>query len=173
MSCQDLVAGLRFFRVRLGPQPVVPLLPLCFARWTSTKFSKQQHVLVSTVFQVATSLCVISGVFAAIVFQLLNIYSKAALGTSNDAGYLAFRAATATFRIWGFRAFLVNMSAFDVSFLTQLYNALWEDARQREHPAALTTAGKCIMGGSCLLALASYYVLRAVMNLASIHVFGL
>ena len=58
-----------------------------------------------------------SGVFTAILFQLLTIYGKTALGMGNDGGYIAFKSASRMFRIWGFRSFLVEMTAFVVSFM--------------------------------------------------------
>jgi hypothetical protein len=104
--------------------------------WTSTKFHKDQGALVGHLFTVSTALCVVAGVFTALLFQLLDIYSKSALGMVNDNGYLAFTAATAVYRKWGFRCFLAETSAFVVSFLLNLYNTLWENVRVLDPPPA-------------------------------------
>jgi len=58
--------------------------------WTSTKFSTEQKEVVSNIFYAASVLCVMSGVFTAILFQLLTIYGRTALGIGNDGGYIAF-----------------------------------------------------------------------------------
>ena len=65
--------------------------------WTSVKFKREQPVEYYS-FIISTALCVISGAFCAILFQLLGIYSKSALGMVNDDGYRAFQAATAIYR---------------------------------------------------------------------------
>lgn len=140
--------------------------------WTSTKFSEKQNKVVSNVFNVATALCITSGAFTAIIFQLLTIYGKAALGVGNDGGYIAFKSATAAFRVWGFRSFLVNMLTFVVSFMSQMYNTLWEDARHHNHKSALTATGKFIMGGSVIFMMTGCSAIYAVLSLASQHVFS-
>ena len=112
-----------------------------------------------------------SGVFTAILFQLLTIYGKTALGMGNDGGYIAFKSASRMFRIWGFRSFLVEMTAFIVSFMSHLYNTLWDNARQHDSKSALTTTGKLIMSGSVILMLSGLSCVRAVLNLASQLVF--
>jgi hypothetical protein len=114
----------------------------------------------------------LSGVFTAILFQLLTIYSNSALGMSNDVGYIAFKEATRVFRIWGFRCFLTEMMSFLICFMSHLYNVLWNNARQRDHKSILTTTGKCIMGGSVVLMVVGIYLIRAVLSLASQHIFS-
>jgi len=139
--------------------------------WTSTSFSKEQNKIVSNVFNSATALCLMSGIFTAILFQLLTIYSKSALGMGNDAGYMAFKASTRAFRIWGFRCFLTEMVSFVLVFITRLYNSLWMDARQCDEKSTLTTTGKFIMGGSVILTATGVSLVHAVLRLASKQIF--
>ena len=142
-----------------------------FRSWTSTSFSKDQNRIVPNVFNIAAVLCMMSGVFTAILFQLVLIYSKAALGMGNDAGYLAFKEATHIFRIWGFRCFLTEMISFVLVFLSRLYNSLWNDARKQGRDTILTFTGKLIVGGSVVLMLIGSALIRAVLHLASQHVY--
>mmetsp|Transcript_27365 Transcript_27365/g.29537 ORF Transcript_27365/g.29537 Transcript_27365/m.29537 type:complete len:299 (-) Transcript_27365:287-1183(-) len=165
--------------------------------FTSVKFKKEQSRIVCNIFNIATALCIISGAFTAILFQLLTIYSKSALGHSNDVGYLTFKAATRHFRHWGFRCFLTEMISFVVSFMASLYNLLWDNARRLERAqlatatasgsgksgsdaasdivvgskSALTRTGKMIFGGSVFLMLLGAYQIRLVLLLAAEHVY--
>ena len=143
-----------------------------FLRFTSTKFSKDQHKAVSNTFNIATSLCVMSGAFTAILFQLLVIYSKGALGMVHDTGYLQFKAATSAFRMWGFRCLLIEVISFLVSFLMSLYNTLWTDAREHRGQKGLTKTGTGIMIGSVLLMLIGSYQIHVVLNLATKYIFS-
>mmetsp|Transcript_27830 Transcript_27830/g.75721 ORF Transcript_27830/g.75721 Transcript_27830/m.75721 type:complete len:156 (-) Transcript_27830:1917-2384(-) len=146
--------------------------------FTSTKFHTKQNRIVRNAFYISTVLCIMSGAFTAILFQLLTICSKSALGISNDEGYLAFKAATGTFRHIGFQCFLMEMIAFVVSFVVHLYNALWTNARELEKAkggepkAKLTRIGKGIFGGSLLLSLAGVYGIHKVLTLAGQHIFS-
>jgi hypothetical protein len=143
-----------------------------FHRWTSTSFSNDQNKIVPNMFNVANALCMLSGVFTAILFQLLTIYSKSALGMGNDVGYMAFKEATKTFRIWGFRCFLTEMMSFLVCFMTHLYNMLWNNARKRGRKSILTPTGMFIMGGSVILTVIGVHHIWAVLSLASQHIFS-
>eukprot|EP00536_Pseudo-nitzschia_multiseries_P003197 jgi/Psemu1/7154/gm1.7154_g len=118
-----------------------------------------------------------SGAFTAILFQLLTIYSKTALGMSNDEGYLAFKAATSAYRRLGFHCFLIEMVSFVVSFVVRLYNTLWtnawrEETTKGEPKRALTLTGRFIFGGSLVLVLVGASVIRAVLTLATQHVYS-
>jgi len=123
------------------------------------------------VFNMSTTLCILSRAFTAILLQLLTIYSKSTLGMDNDEVYFALKtAATTTFRMWGFRC-LTEMMSFVVCFMSRLYNRLWDNARQRDYESALTTTGKVTMGGSVVLMVLGFYLIRSVFNLASQHVY--
>ncbi|KAG7347747.1 hypothetical protein IV203_016452 [Nitzschia inconspicua] len=140
--------------------------------WTSTKFSKEQSSFVSNSFTISTTVCVIAGAFTAILFQLLVIYSKSALGMSNDAGYASFKMATAIYRKWGFRCFLTELMTFVYSFMISLYNTLWNDAEA--HPDNVDMSrrvGTYIMAGSILLILLGSYHINSILNLATKLIF--
>lgn len=139
--------------------------------FTSTNFSNEQNTIVSNAFHATTALCILTGTFTTILFQLVTIYSKSALAMGNDEGFLAFKAATSAFRIWGFRCFLTEMMTFMVSFMSKLYNSLWDDARKRGSKSTLTTTGNLMLGGSVALLIIGTYLIQFVLHLASVHVY--
>ena len=73
-----------------------------------------------SVFTASTILCIVSGMFTAVLFSVLGIYSREALGLGNESGYVAFAAATAIHRKWGFRAFLTTCLSFVASFVISI-----------------------------------------------------
>jgi hypothetical protein len=140
--------------------------------WTSTKFPKEQHSFIPNSFTISTALCVTAGAFTAILFQLLVIYSKSALGMSNDAGYASFKMATALYRKWGFRCFLTELTTFVYSFMISLYNKLWVEAQAHpETPHLSKRVATYIMAGSIILALLGSYHIKNVLNLATKFIF--
>jgi hypothetical protein len=141
-------------------------------RMWSTTFSKDQSTLVGYIFTISTALCIMTGAFTAILFQLLVIYSKSALSMGNDEGYMAFRVATAMYRKWGFRCFLTEISTFVFSFAICLYNKLWNDARV--HPVEkplFQRAGVYIMAGFIILMAIGAYEIKNILNLATNLIF--
>jgi hypothetical protein len=140
--------------------------------WTSTKFSKEQHSFVSNSFTISTVLCAIAGAFTAILFQLLVIYSKTALGMSNDAGYASFKVATAWYRKWGFRCFLIELTTFVYSFMISLYNNLWNEAKAHPETTDLSKrVATYIMTGSIILVLLGTYHIKNVLDIATKLIF--
>mmetsp|Transcript_28071 Transcript_28071/g.52681 ORF Transcript_28071/g.52681 Transcript_28071/m.52681 type:complete len:236 (+) Transcript_28071:34-741(+) len=139
--------------------------------WTSTKFSKDQSPWISNSFTISTTLCVVAGAFTAVLFQLLGIYSRSALGMGNDEGYVAFKTATALYRKWGFRCFLTELLTLVVSFLLSLYNKLWNEAGRQVETPLLKRAGTYIMAGSVILILLGGYHIQKVLELATKNIF--
>jgi hypothetical protein len=121
--------------------------------------------IASSLFKLLETLCIVSGVFTAIMFQLLGIYSKSALGMMNDKGYLAFKAATAVYRKWGFRCFLISLGSFVGVFLLSLYNKTICDNDGADR------WDKAIFAASLLLAVLGAYHIKAVLNLATHFIF--
>jgi hypothetical protein len=134
--------------------------------WTSTKFKKEQSPIVSHGFIVCKTLCVISGVFTVILFQLLCIYSKSVLSF-----HVAFKTATAIYRKWGFRCFLMELSTFMFSFLLSLYNTVWMEAREHDDKELYQRVGTYIVMGSAVLLLLGAFHIHCVLDLATKHIF--
>jgi hypothetical protein len=139
--------------------------------YSSTKFpkrkdeTKQQTDMVkymNSLFTAITSLCIISGAFTAVLFNILGIYSKSALGMVNEEGYLAFRAATQVYAKWGFRSFLTTCVSFVGSFLLSLY------ARIKSEDDKL---GRAVLIGSIIVASLGAYHIRQVLCLATEFIF--
>ena len=144
---------------------------MIFHRCTSTNISKEQNTIVTNIFHTTTALCILTGTLTTVLFQLVTLYTKSALAMGNDEGYLAFKAATSGVRIFGFRCFLTEMMSFMVSFMSKLYNSLWDDARKRRSKSTLTTTGSLIFGGSMTLLIIGTYMIKSVLHLASVHIY--
>jgi hypothetical protein len=134
--------------------------------YTSTNFkrdpSKKNDWILRSLFSIFSGVCVISGAFTGIMFQLLGIYSKSALGMGNVEGYKAFQAATAPYATLGFRTFLICLSSFVGTFLINFYNMTKEDGG----------LGKKIFGFMALLTIAGGVVIKHILNLATVHIFA-
>lgn len=112
-------------------------------------------------FHLISGVCVLSGTFTGVMFQLLNIYSKTALSMGNEAGYLAFKAATAKFRKLGFYTFLTCLGTFTGTFVLSFYEKVKDDGR-------LGNYFKCFIG---MLALAGIFGVKIILNGATTHIF--
>ena len=135
----------------------------CLRLYTSQKFAK--HPITKTtrwcefVFTAFTTLCIIGGTFTAVLFNILGIYTKECLGMHNDSGYLAFQAATAIYRKWGFRTFLMTCLSFVGSFLLSVYEKVREEGSTR--------VATFIMVGSIVLALLAGFHIQMVLRMAT------
>jgi hypothetical protein len=134
--------------------------------YTSTKFkrdpSKKNDWILRSLFSIFSGVCVISGAFTGVMFQLLVIYSKSALGRGHVEGYKAFQAATAPYTRLGFHTFLICLSSFVGTFLISFYDMTKEDEG----------LGKKIFGLMALLTIAGGVVIKHILNLASVHIFA-
>ena len=83
--------------------------------------------------------------------------SKESLGMANYAGYLAFRKATAIYRKWGFRTFLLTC----LSFVGGFGLAVWERTQEGDRK------GEIILLGCIVLAILGGYHIRQVLVLAT------
>jgi len=132
--------------------------------YTSTKFKsnvKRFDSVLPCVFYFLEALCIVSGVYTAVSFQLLGIYSRTAIGMGNMEGYVAFRAATAIYRKWGFRCFLTSLFSFMGCFMASFYNRMSEYGR----------AGKSIFAVAACLAIAGSCEIFSILQLSSKIVF--
>jgi len=134
--------------------------------YTSAKFkrdpSKKYDSFLPNLFFFFSGVCVITGIFTGIMFQLLGIYSRSALGMGNLAGYAAFKAATESFRRLGFQTFLTCLGSFVVIFLIHFRNMTNEGGR----------FGDKVFSLIAILALLGGVALKEALNLATVHVFA-
>ena len=132
--------------------------------YTATTFKsngKRFDSVLPCVFYFLEGLCLVSGVYTAVSFQLLGIYSRTAIGMGNMEGYVAFRAATAIHRKWGFRCFLTSLFSFMGCFMASFYNRMSEYGR----------AGKSIFAVAACLAIAGSCEIFSILQLSSKIVF--
>ena len=106
-------------------------------------------------------LSVLSGAYTTVVFTLLPLYSKMALGRGYDKQFLEFWAATAQIRETGFTAFLSSLVSFEIAFVLSLYLR----TRGRRKRMLVTVA--------TIICLASFWEWTTVMKLASKYLFTL
>lgn len=72
-------------------------------------------------FFVAVVLSILSGSYTTVVFTLIPLYSKTALGRGYDQQFLQFWTATANLRETGLLAFLCCLVSFEVAFCLSLF----------------------------------------------------
>jgi hypothetical protein len=137
-------------------------LPTNFSKRNGKKRSDDKKYL-NTISSAATSLCLLSGAFTVIFFNIVGSYTNTALRMSNDQGYLAFRAATHTFSKWGFRCFLTSGASYLVSFLLNLYARITRDEDQ--------VYGKAVLGSCVILALLAGYHIHQVVGMATKYIY--
>mmetsp|Transcript_20269 Transcript_20269/g.49704 ORF Transcript_20269/g.49704 Transcript_20269/m.49704 type:complete len:244 (+) Transcript_20269:132-863(+) len=144
----------------------VLILNAALRLYTSTKFqrnpSDKNDWVLPNLFSFCAGTCVIAGSFTGIMFHLLGIYHKSALGMGNHAAYLAFKEATAGLLQLGFRTFLTCLGSFVATFLISFKNKANEDER----------FGNKIFTAMTILTLLGGIVLKKVLNLATVHIFA-
>jgi len=141
------------------------IMNACLRMYTSQKFPKNKDdsskkSLLEFAFTACTTGCVLSGVFTAVVFNLLGIYSKEAIGMGNNAGYIAFRNATHVFRQLGFRCFLFTC----LSFIGSFGISVWEKCRRQQR-------GFVFFALSTVSVLVGAYHIQVILNLATEHIY--
>ena len=72
------------------------------------------------VFMVSVVSSILAGSYSTVVFSLLGLYSKTALGMGLDENFIRFFKETAGIRQNGFDAFVVALVSFEISFVTSL-----------------------------------------------------
>jgi hypothetical protein len=106
------------------------------------------------------TLCVIASVlygsYTTIVFTMISLYSKQALGRGLDPSFLEFYEATQVFRDSGFRSFLYSLVSFQGAFVLSLFLKLKGEQRQ-----------KWMVAIASLVAFVSFWRWSTVMALAS------
>lgn len=104
---------------------------------------------------------ILSGSYTTVVFTLLALFSKTALGRGYDAQFLNFWAATAGLRESGLESFLASLVCFELAFILSLF--LRTEGERR----------KILVVLACLIALFSFSRWIKIMQLASSLLFPL
>lgn len=79
------------------------------------------EVMAMDAFTLCTIVSVLSGSYTTVIFSMLALYSKRALGQGLDSRFLEFFAATEDLRESGFRSFIYSLISFETALLLSLY----------------------------------------------------
>ena len=82
---------------------------------------KALDTLASYLFYVSSTYAVVSSAFTTILFTLVSLYAKTAIGMGTDVRYLQFLDATGHIRADGFFAFMRAIKTFGISFVLSTY----------------------------------------------------
>jgi hypothetical protein len=104
---------------------------------------------------------ILSGSYTTVVYTLLALFSKIALGRGYDAQFLQFWSATAGLRESGFEAFMASLVCFEFAFILSIF--LKTSGRRR----------KLIVLLACTLAACSFARWYQIMRLVSTMLFPL
>jgi hypothetical protein len=126
-----------------------------------TPGKKLRKLLALDGFFLSVVLSVLSGSYATVVFTLIPLYSKTALGRGYDSQFLKFWAATSGIRETGFSSFLFSLISFELAFVLSLYIRL--RGRRKKMLVAIAT----------IICMASFWEWSRVMQLASTYLFTL
>jgi hypothetical protein len=115
---------------------------------------------VIALFYSSSTLSLLSSLYVTLVFSLVGLYSKTALGLSKDAQYLKFIDATRKQRNYAYDAFLLSIASFQSSFVMTLFLLL-------PGPARWVAAGV-----TTLLLAFSFRSVQSVLNAAASLIFA-
>jgi hypothetical protein len=96
------------------------------------------------VFTVSAIISVVAGAYTTVVFSLLGLYAKTALGMGLDARFMEFFEATAPYRKTAFWTFLLSLFTFETCFVSKV--CLRYTGKHRWLAVLLATVG---VGISC------------------------
>lgn len=85
------------------------------------KAGERTNNIAKILFTIAIVASVISGLYTTVVFSLLGMYAKTAIGMSKDLQDLEFFQLTQSFRDGAFRTFLLSLISFNSSFILSLF----------------------------------------------------
>jgi tRNA(His) 5'-end guanylyltransferase len=102
---------------------------------------------------------ILSGSYTTVVFTLLALFSKTALGRGYDEQFLQFWSATTGIRESGLEAFLASLVCFELAFILSLY--LRTEGRRR----------KILVLLACCIAAYSFSRWAKIMQLVSTFLF--
>jgi len=123
--------------------------------------SSWQDKLSLDLFFICATVSILSGSYTTIVFGLLSLYSKTALGRGLDNSFLSFWAATSSIRESALESFLFCLISFELAFILSLFIRL--SGRRRKLLVAL----------ACIMSFLSFRKWTQIMILASKFLFTL
>jgi hypothetical protein len=85
------------------------------------KAGEKSKNIAKILFTIAIGCSVIAGAYTTVVFTLLGLYSKSAIGLGKDLAFVAFFDATASIRRSAFVRFILTLISFELSFVMSLF----------------------------------------------------
>jgi hypothetical protein len=116
--------------------------------------------LASLIHAIASTVSFMSGMYAILLFSLIGLYAKDALGTGQDAKYLILLEKTSSLRYNGFQAFVLCLVTFEFALVANVF---------------LTFRGPCRWIYSSICALSTVFCLgkfQEIITLATTHIFS-
>ena len=147
----------------------VPVPPLSASSSSKPKEASQKkhtsrhsiHTLALDAFLLCIVISVLFGSYTTIVFTLLALYSKTALGRGYDQQFLDFFAATANLRESGFQSFLYSLVSFELAFILSLFLKFEGNRRKK------------LVLVACFISAGSVWRWSNIMHLATVFLFPL
>lgn len=125
------------------------------------KEQSRGEVIALDLFFICTAISVLSGSYSTIVFGLLSLYSKTALGRGLDEPFLQFWSATTAIRESALESFLYTLISFEAAFILSLFIRF--KGRRR----------KLLVTLACLLSIHSFRRWTQIMILSTKYLFPL
>lgn len=106
------------------------------------------------------SISIACGSYTTVVFALLSIYSKTALGMGRNSQYIEFFDSCAPYRVSGFRTFLTTMFTYQIGWILSLLLRI--EGKERWW----------IVLPACLIGVMGFFHFRGIMNLAGAIIYS-
>jgi len=87
---------------------------------SGSKDAKIENVA-TVLFTILSVVCILAGITTSIIYSLLGLYSKTALGMGNDQGFIDFFAATTAARKFGFVSMITSLLCLKGSFVMSTF----------------------------------------------------
>lgn len=106
--------------------------------------SSKLEFVTKCVFVLSAAVCIICGAYSTVVFSLLGLYCKTALGMGWDDRFLQFYTVSSDVRKSAFDAFMMTLWSFEICFTASL---LLKKTDSRNHKIRLGTTALAIVAG--------------------------
>ena len=108
------------------------------------EYNKIENI-VTIMFSAVTIIGILSGFNTAIIFALLNLYSKTALGMGDDQAFVALFQSTASVRALGFETMVCSLFCLKMSFVMSVF--LYFKGKVRYYLSSIATVVSLVSFG--------------------------
>jgi hypothetical protein len=85
------------------------------------KFSSHSERIAQYVHSFCSTTSVVCALYVIVLFSLLTLYAKTAVGTNADDAYLKLLVDTSKYRYLGFQAFVISLAAFECAYVVNIF----------------------------------------------------